>query len=148
MGMGVYAGSNADKHLLYGVSLGGLSLYGAKLLLIIGNEAANALFKGKAHVLVGLVIAVEVCVLHGKSRRPSGEYLSAGYHVNAHLFLAHNAVNVLNAKGLARVKGQGSFSQLAGEGVFINAAVFSDALLVKQVKGSAVLCRKLHGIPV
>ena len=132
--------------LLANAAATGLGLDGLDLFHIVSHEVANAVVHAVGDVGVSLVVAVEVSAGQVVTGLNGGVHLTGGHHVDAHVLLAHDLIDALEAVGLGGIQGTGVLAEMLLESRGVNAAALADLILVHQVQGGAVLLGQLHGI--
>ena len=143
VGVGVYAGGEAEQDLLLNAHLFCDSVYSLQLIHAVADEIADAAFYGEADILISLIVALEEGFFHREAGLKGCIYLSAGHNVHAEVFLTDYLINTLEACGFGRVHSHGALTEVFADGFYILAAVFAYASLIHQVKGSAVFFGKL-----
>ena len=145
--MRVDARGDAQQHLLAQRARGGLLGQGDQLVAVVHDEAAHAPVKRVGDVRVGLAVAVVVDLLRRKARGQSRADLAGGDRVDPQSLLGHDAVDLPEGGGLARIKRQRVLTEGVAEGRAVHPAVAADAILVHQIQRRAVGVRqRVHAL--
>ena len=142
VGVRIDAGGNPQKDFLANTRLAGNAVQCVKLLVGVHHDMTRAQGYCIAQIRIGFIVAVEINPVHRESRGVGGVQFTGGNAVCAHIFLGHNAVHPLEAKGLARIYGGGFAAKAFRKGGFVHPAHRADMILIQHVQRSAVfLCQ-------
>ena len=142
MRVGINAGRDAQKDSLADTCLFGDRIQGVQFLMGIYHNMSCAERYSIAQICVGFVVAVKEYPIHREARGVRCVQFTGGYAVCAHILLRHNAVHAFEAKGLARVNGDGFAAEAFRKSGFVHPAHLPDVLFIQHIQGRAVfLCK-------
>ena len=146
VGVGVDARRDAQKDVLGDAVFPGHAADAAQLLEIVHDEAGDARLDAHAYLPQGLGAAVEVEPVRGKARLERGVQLPGGDNVRADALIVRDAVDLLEAQGLAGHQGHAARGEVFFHRVGVAAHIPAQQGLVHDVEGRAELLRQGHGV--
>ncbi len=117
----------------------------AQLPRIVHDDAPYAGLDGHGQLRIGLVVAVKVDALRGKTGLKSRVQLAAGNDVQSQTFIVDNAAQSRGQQRLARVQDAAPWVRGLHR-LSIRSARGAYTLFVQHVQGRAVLSRQSHGV--